>query len=118
MVPEYTPEQLEAMRVNAAAERKAQWKGAIEQELQSLVNEAAGIREKITTAKTQYKKEFYSKKFSKVQSRVMQMLVALQRLEAQDVAQDHVHVHDEHCNHDHEEEQKDAEPTTETTPAS
>lgn len=91
------------------AARRAQWKGAIQQELQMLVQEAAGIREKINTAKTQYKKTFYQKKFAKIQPRVMQMVAALQRLEVQDAAKKQMteHVHDENCQHDHHEDQKE-----------
>lgn len=60
--------------------RKQQWRTAIEAELQSLIKNAAQIRTKITTAKTKYKKEFYTKKFDKINAQVRQYLGALQRL--------------------------------------
>jgi hypothetical protein len=89
------------------AARRAQWRGAVEQELQLCVQEAAGIRKKITDAKTKYKKEFYQKKFTKIQTKVMQMVAALQRLQAQEAQPRPApapHVHDEHCNHEQEEQ--------------
>ena len=43
-------------RMKAEVHRRAQWKGAIEQELQATVQEAADVRKKITEAKTSYKK--------------------------------------------------------------
>lgn len=95
-------------------DRRAQWKGAIQQELQVCVQQAAEIRKKITDAKTKYKKEFYGKKFAKIQSKVMQMIAALQRLEARDVqAAPEPHVHDENCKHEH----KENEPTPSQAPA-
>ncbi len=83
------------------AARRAQWKAAIEAELQQTVQEAAAIRQKITTAKTEYKKKFYGKKFHKVQGKVMQMLSVLQRLQSSKSLPPTPHVHDEHCGHDH-----------------
>jgi hypothetical protein len=101
-----------AERMRAEAFRRAQWKGAVEQELQACVQEAAGIRQKIATAKTRYKKEFYGKKFAKIQSKVMQMVAALQRLQMQEAqaakaSEPAPHVHDEHCNHTEEEKQNE-----------
>lgn len=82
--------------------RRAQWKAAIEAELQETVQQAAAIRQKITTAKTNYKKQFYGKKFTKVQGKVMQMLSALQRFQQKKTTLQAPHVHDEHCGHNHE----------------
>jgi hypothetical protein len=103
------PEVQIAQRAELEVARRAQWKGAIEQELQLCVQEAAKIRKTIAEAKTKHKKELYGKKFASVQSKVMQMVAALQRLQAQEKAQSAApepHVHDEHCNHEH----KDNEP--------
>lgn len=107
---EVTPQDIEA-------QRRAQWKGAVEQELQVLVREAADIRGKITSAKTNTKKVYYNKKFKAVQQKVMQMVAALQRLEAQEAQRRGVeeHVHDENCNHDHE-EATDGNPSTDSQP--
>lgn len=73
-------------RADEEAMRRAQWRQAVEQELQILVSQASVLREKINTAKTNYKKQFYGKKFSKVQTQVMQMVAALQRFQANDQA--------------------------------
>lgn len=73
-------------RAEEEAIRRSQWKQAVEQELQILVSQASVLREKINTAKTNYKKQFYGKKFSKVQTQVMQMVAALQRFQANDQA--------------------------------
>ncbi len=101
-------------RMKAEVHRRAQWKGAIEQELQATVQEAADVRKKITEAKTSYKKQFYGKKFSKMQSKVMQMVSALQQFEAQTAPQQVApHVHDENC--DHGEEETNAETTESPT---
>jgi len=100
MVPETGPEVTEATvvkenqtikydlptRADEEAIRRSQWKHAVEQELQILVSQASVLREKINTAKTNYKKQFYGKKFSKVQTQVMQMVAALQRFQANEQA--------------------------------
>ena len=101
--------------------RMAQWKGAIQMELQELVGQAADMRKKINEAKTQYKKDYYNKKFLKTQTKVMQMVAALQRIEQQEKSSQGApassvanalvdrqeHVHDENCQHDHEEPSND-----------
>jgi glutaredoxin 2 len=56
------------------------WTKTVEQELQSLVGTAATLRKNITEAKTTTKREYYNKKFKKVQGEVMSMLATLQRL--------------------------------------
>lgn len=63
-------------------ERRAMWRGAVEQELQSLVTEAAKIRKNITESKTSTKREYYTKKFKKCQAQVLQMVGTLQRLQS------------------------------------
>lgn len=97
-------------------DRRAQWKAAIQQELQELVQKAADMRKRINEAKTQTKRDFYSKKFSRLQPKVMQMVAALQRLEMQEkmVAGEAPapHVHDENCQHEHKEES----PANESSP--
>lgn len=59
------------------------WQQAATAELQELVQTAAHIRTNITGAKTQAKKQYFEKKFAKVQADVMRMLVTLERLKAQ-----------------------------------
>jgi hypothetical protein len=89
--------------------RRQQWKSAIEQELQDLVTKAALIRDEINGAKTEYKKQYFHKKFTKIQQQVMQMVAALQRIQAQENATStppppmEDHVHDENCQHKSEE---------------
>jgi hypothetical protein len=63
--------------------RTAMWRGAVEQELQALIQEASRIRKEIDTAKTSVKKEYFKKKFKKLTTQVMQMLTALERVKAQ-----------------------------------
>lgn len=63
-------------------ERRAMWRGAVEQELQSLVTEAAKIRKSIGEAKTLTKKTYFNKKFKKCQAQVLQMVGTLQRLQS------------------------------------
>ena len=65
-----------------AEARLDQWQVAAETELQDLVQQAASIRTNITSAKTQAKKQYFEKKFKKVQADVMRMLVTLERLKA------------------------------------
>lgn len=63
-------------------ERRALWRGAVEQELQSLVQEASQIRKAITESKTLTKKTYFNKKFKKCQAQVLQMVGTLQRLQS------------------------------------
>lgn len=64
--------------------RRSLWKAAVEQELQELVATASDVRQKINTAKTKTKRDFYQKKFDKIQPRVMQMVAALQHMQAKE----------------------------------
>lgn len=114
----------QSIQINPAeieAQHRAMWRGAIEQELQSLVRTASEVRQKIDTAKTEFKKKFYNNEFKKIQQKVMQMVTALQRIQAQEAAvkaaatpgavaeallPNEVHVHDERCGHLHTEEQQ------------
>ena len=68
--------------LSVAEARLDQWQVAAEVELQDLVQQAASIRTNITTAKTQAKKQYFEKKFKKVQADVMRMLITLERLKA------------------------------------
>lgn len=63
--------------------RTAMWRGAVEQELQSLIMEASRIRKEIDSAKTSTKKKYFLKKFKSITTQVMQMLTALERVKAQ-----------------------------------
>jgi seryl-tRNA synthetase len=64
-------------------DRTALWRGAVEQELQSLIATASQIRKEVSTAKTATKKKYFSKKFKSITTQVMQMLTALERVKAQ-----------------------------------
>lgn len=67
----------------ATSERLAQWKGAVDLELQDLIKQASEIRANISKAKTPYKRAFYEKKFKKITPKVLQMVAAAQRIEHQ-----------------------------------
>lgn len=68
------------LKAHLSEQRIAEWTGTVEQELQDLVQQASHIRQNIVGAKTAAKKQYFEKKFKKVQSNVMSMLVTLQRL--------------------------------------
>lgn len=72
-----TPEQKET-----AGARIGQWRVAVEQELQELITHATQIRQLSNEAKTKTKRTYYNKKFKKVSSDVMQMVAAMQRIDA------------------------------------
>lgn len=80
VVNEPTEDNQVEVQLDLKEARKLQWKNAIESELQLLIIEAAKIRKSITEAKTQYKKDFYGKKFKKINAQVLQYVGALQRL--------------------------------------
>lgn len=52
----------------------------MKQRLSLLANEAADIRKEINSAKTNVKKQYYEKKFKKVRSTILNLLVSLERL--------------------------------------
>ena len=74
-------------RASLSAERILEWQQTVEQELQELVTTAAQLRQTITSAKTATKKQYFEKKFKKVQHDVMSMLVTLQRLKEMTIEQ-------------------------------
>jgi hypothetical protein len=82
MEQQSSPTEQSTINQEARDERRSVWKGAIEQELQSLITQAAGIRQRISTAKTATKRTYYQKKFNKISPQVMQMVAALERLNA------------------------------------
>ena len=86
--PEYKEEVTYIMpsKLEAEAIRRKEWINALQAGLQEQVQKAADIRKKIVEAKTKTKKEYYQKKFNKVQPKVMEMVAMLQRLQAQDKA--------------------------------
>lgn len=61
--------------------QRSKWKTVIEAELQDLIGQATKIREQMSSAKTQTKRQYFDKKFKKINAAVMQMVVSLQRLE-------------------------------------
>lgn len=80
MTEETLEEQNETIELDLKEVRKQQWRSIIEEELQRLIKNAALIKNKIMTAKTKYKKEFYKKKFDKINAQIRQYIGALQRL--------------------------------------
>jgi hypothetical protein len=72
-----TPDQ-----VQTADSRISQWRGAVEQEMQALITQAAQIRQQSNTAKTSTKRIYFNKKFKKISAEVMQMVAAMQRIDA------------------------------------
>lgn len=61
-------------------DRTAQWRGAVEMELQDLIKQASHFRAQIDAAKTKLKKDYYAKKMKKVTTEVIRMLNALDTL--------------------------------------
>lgn len=66
---------------SAAEDRAAQWKTVVKAELRELIENASALHQKITEAKTAYKKQFYDKKFQKVSIEIKRMVAVLNRLE-------------------------------------
>lgn len=64
-----------------ATGRIDQWHSVVQAELQSLVKQASAIRKNIDGAKTDYKKQYFKKKFEKCTKEVLSMVATLQRLE-------------------------------------
>lgn len=62
-------------------QRLVQIKQSIEAELQTAIAEATRIRKMISTAKTDYKRKFYDKKFSKINAGVRENVLALQQIQ-------------------------------------
>lgn len=61
-------------------QRMETWRVTIEQELQTLLNEAAEMRRTIIDAKTSTKKKYYNKKFKKISDQVVQLLTVQSQL--------------------------------------
>jgi glutaredoxin 2 len=66
------------------SKRIEQWLAAANAELQDDITEASKIRSLIDTSKTQAKKQYYQKKFKKVQTRVFQMLTLAEQLKSKE----------------------------------
>lgn len=66
----------------ASNTRLAQWRGAVEQELQHLITEASRYRKELDMAKTDVKRRYFKKKFTAVTQQVLQMVATMQRLDA------------------------------------
>ena len=62
-------------------QRLVQIKQSIEAKLQTAIAEATRIRKMISTAKTDYKRKFYDKKFSKINAGVRENVLALQQIQ-------------------------------------
>ena len=88
------------LKAGLTEQRISEWTGAIEQELQELVQQAASIRQNIVGAKTTVKKQYFEKKFKKVQQDVMSMLATLQRLKEMSPKQEQQENGDNHVTAD------------------
>jgi hypothetical protein len=62
--------------------RLNEFKRSLTNELQPLIKEASELRIKITEAKTKTKKDFYGKKFKKIQGDVLRYVATLQQIDA------------------------------------
>jgi len=67
--------------------RLEEWKESIQKELQRLVMMASLIRKSIDTAKTQVKKDYYGKKFKKVNAEVLRLVSYLQYMQQLEASQ-------------------------------
>jgi len=63
------------------AERLKLWTDTVQAELQDLIIKATQIREKMNTAKTRTKVEYYGKKFKKISSEVVNLAGTIQKIE-------------------------------------
>ncbi len=62
------------------ADRIELWRETIDAELQEAITTASELRQKISESKTQVKKDYYNKKFSKVSDTVMQLIAVKSQL--------------------------------------
>lgn len=61
--------------------RLAEIKATIEAKLQQLITEASIIRQQINAAKTDYKRKYFEKKFTKVNKAVRESVLTLQQIQ-------------------------------------
>lgn len=80
MTPEITAPEITAMKDAARSQRMETWRLTIEQELQSLITQAADMRQTINAAQTSVKKKYYTKKFKKISEQVVQLLAIQSQL--------------------------------------
>jgi hypothetical protein len=80
MTPEIIAPEITAMKDAARLQRMETWRLTIEQELQSLINQAADMRKTINEATTSVKKKYYTKKFKKLSEQVIQLLAIQSQL--------------------------------------
>lgn len=80
MTPEITSVEAATIKESAKKQRMETWRLTIEQELQSLITEAADVRKTINEAKTSVKKKYYTKKFKKISDQVIQLLAIQSQL--------------------------------------
>lgn len=72
--------QVAAEKEVIANNRIETWRLTIEQELQTLITQAADMRKTINEAHTNVKKKYYTKKFKKISEQVIQLLAVQSRL--------------------------------------
>lgn len=66
--------------------RLSEWKGMVEQELQQRMVIAAEIRKTMNEAKTSTKRNYFGKKFRKINDEIYRHVSALQSITAQEAA--------------------------------
>ena len=86
MTPEISTQDVDGLRDSIRDQRMETWRQTIDQELQSLVNEAADMRKTINEAQTSVKKKYYTKKFKKISEQVIQLLAVQSQLPPRDQA--------------------------------
>jgi hypothetical protein len=64
--------------------RMSEWKAMVETELQQRMTVAADIRKIMTESKTSTKRDYYGKKFKKLQGEIYRLVSALQKLTVQE----------------------------------
>ena len=71
----------ELSKAEVKVQRLLSIKQSIEAKLQQLITEASRVRNMSSTAKTDYKRKFYEKKFTRVNKEVREQVLALQQIQ-------------------------------------
>lgn len=78
---QYEPVPVPPSTTEIKAQRLVQIKQSLEAKLQLQLAEASRIRKMSTTAKTDYKRKFYDKKFSRINKDVRESVLAIQQVQ-------------------------------------
>jgi len=68
--------------------RLSEWQGMVEQEIQTLMMDAARLRKIMNESKTSTKREYYDKKFKKVSNEALKLVNILQVINAKQSTQE------------------------------